>query len=201
MCDTAHQRRGFMQPWRNCASCANALSWWTVSRSSRRHSSFGTSRLDLERRCRNLARICMYRNIHTQTRKRTAYNSARKVEILSNHVCQQNHIPSDLSPKERPISQTKTWMPVKTHRLRPTQRLLRCFHARFPVYAHATQRLEARVCENEDASVVRFQVIYLFAEKERPEVFADEFDAVEGRLRAGAVGAESVGGEYRSQIM
>jgi hypothetical protein len=48
--------------------------------------------------------------------------------------------------------------------------------------------------------VVRFEVVDLFAEEQRPEVFADEFDAVEGRLRARAVGAESAEPEYLGQI-
>lgn len=81
--------------------------------------------------------------------------------------------------------------PLKTHRLRAIQRLLGCFHARFPVYAHATDGLEACVGQDEDSSVVGFQVVDLFAEEKGPEVFADEFDAVEGRCWAGAVGAES----------
>jgi hypothetical protein len=36
--------------------------------------------------------------------------------------------------------------------------------------------------------VVGFEVVDLFAEEEWPEVFADEFDAVEGGERAGTGG-------------
>jgi hypothetical protein len=67
---------------------------------------------------------------------------------------------------------------IKTHRLRPTQRLLRGFDAGFPVDAHATDRLEALVRQHKDSAVVRLEVVDLLAEEQRPEVFADEFDVV-----------------------
>jgi hypothetical protein len=38
--------------------------------------------------------------------------------------------------------------------------------------------------------VVGFEVVDLFAEEERPEVFADEFDGVQRALGAGFVGGE-----------
>ena len=80
----------------------------------------------------------------------------------------------------------------RTHCLRSTQRLFRRFHACFPIYAHAADGLEALVRQDEDAAVVGFQIVDLLAEEQGPEVFADEFDAVEGCLRAWAVGAETV---------
>ena len=80
----------------------------------------------------------------------------------------------------------------RTHCLRSTQRLFRRFHACFPIYAHAADGLEALVRQDEDAAVVGFQVVDLLAEEQGPEVFADEFDAVEGCLRAWAVGAETM---------
>jgi hypothetical protein len=83
-------------------------------------------------------------------------------------------------------------MQEKTHGLRPTQRLLRGFDASFPVDAHAADRLEALVGQHEDSAVVCLEVVDLLAEEQRPEVFADEFDVVEGGLGAGPVGAESV---------
>jgi hypothetical protein len=76
--------------------------------------------------------------------------------------------------------------------LRPAQRLFRRFHACFPIHAHAADGLEALVRQDEDAAVVGFQVVDLLAEEQGPEVFADEFDAVEGGLRAWAVGAETI---------
>jgi len=79
-----------------------------------------------------------------------------------------------------------------THCLRPTQSLLGGFDAGFPVDAHATDRLEALVRQHEDAPVVRLEVVDLLAEQQRPQVFADELDVVQGRLWAWAVGAESV---------
>jgi hypothetical protein len=69
-------------------------------------------------------------------------------------------------------------MKQETHRLRPTQRLLRSFDAGFPVDAHAADRLEALVCQDKDSAVVCLEVVDLLAEQQRPEVFADEFDVV-----------------------
>ena len=53
------------------------------------------------------------------------------------------------------------------------------FGPRPPVDADSGQGLKARVGEDVDAPVVRFEVVDLFAVEEGPEVFADEFDRVE----------------------
>lgn len=41
--------------------------------------------------------------------------------------------------------------------------------------------------------MVRFEVVYLFSEEQDPEIFADEFYAVEGGEGAGFVGGETGG--------
>lgn len=79
--------------------------------------------------------------------------------------------------------------------MRPAQRLFWRFHACFPIDAHAADGLKALVRQDEDAAVVGFQVVDLLAEEQGPEVFADEFDAVEGGLGAWAVGAKTIGAE------
>lgn len=114
-------------------------------------------RLNLKRRSRQLTAIRLHRNLHPQSRKRTSYHSAGKVQI----------------------------------RLRPPQSLFCRFGPSPPIHTHATERLKALVRQDEDAAVVCFQVVDGFAEEECPEVFADEFDAVEGGLGPRAVGAES----------
>ena len=48
--------------------------------------------------------------------------------------------------------------------------------------------METVIGEDENAAVVGFEVVDLFAEDEEPEVFADEFDGVEGGCGAGFVG-------------
>ena len=55
----------------------------------------------------------------------------------------------------------------------------------FGVVGHAGEGFEGVVCEDVDAAVVCFQVVDLLAEEEGPEVFAEEFYAVEGCGGAG----------------
>lgn len=43
--------------------------------------------------------------------------------------------------------------------------------------------------------MIRFEIIDLFAEEQRPEIFADEFYGFEGRCWAGFVDGESGRGE------
>ena len=78
-------------------------------------------------------------------------------------------------------------MSTFTYQLRPTQRLLPSFHSGFPIYTHPAQSMEAVVSKDENPAMIRFEVIDLFPEDELPEVFADEFDAVEWCLRTGFV--------------
>jgi hypothetical protein len=80
--------------------------------------------------------------------------------------------------QEKPSQMEKKELEQETHRLRPTQRLLRGFDAGFPVDAHAADRLEALVCQDKDSAVVCLEVVDLLAEEQGPEVFADEFDVV-----------------------
>jgi hypothetical protein len=51
--------------------------------------------------------------------------------------------------------------------------------------------MEAVIGQDEDAAVVGLEVVDLLAEEDEPEVFAEEFDDIEGGLRAGGVGGES----------
>lgn len=57
--------------------------------------------------------------------------------------------------------------------------------------AHAGEWAEGVVGEDVDSAVVCLEVVYVFAEDEGPEVFAEEFDDVEGVVEAGAVAGES----------
>lgn len=133
----------------------------------KRHSSLCTSCLDLKRRCRNLTRIRVNRNIHAQSRQGTSNDAAREVEILSRCI----------SKVLTSVYNASRWT-LETYCLCSTQCFFRRFHTSFPVNAHATDRLEALVRQHEDAAVVGLQVVDLLAEKQRPEVFADELDAV-----------------------
>ena len=74
-----------------------------------------------------------------------------------------------------------------TYQLRPPQTLLECLWSSVAIHTHATQRLETIICEHEDASMIRFEVIDLFLPQQRPEVFAEEFYAVQVALGAGFV--------------
>lgn len=47
------------------------------------------------------------------------------------------------------------------------------------------------ICVWETYAVVCLEVVYVFAEDERPEVFAEELYDVEGVVEAGAVAGES----------
>lgn len=76
--------------------------------------------------------------------------------------------------------------------MRPLHSLLGCLHPRPPVDTHSTERLKSIVREDEDTTVVRFEIIDGFVEDEGPKVFAEEFDAVEGCRRAGFVNREAV---------
>lgn len=79
---------------------------------------------------------------------------------------------------------------VQTHAL---DRLLRGFGSRASIDAHAVERLEARVGQDVDSAMVRFEVVDLFAVEESPKVFTDELDRVEGSLGAGLAGGEAGG--------
>lgn len=59
------------------------------------------------------------------------------------------------------------------------------------VKGHAAEGLEGVIGEDVDAAVVSFEVVDLLAEEEGPEVFAEEFDAIEGGGRAGGVAGET----------
>lgn len=61
----------------------------------------------------------------------------------------------------------------------------------FRVVGHAGQGFEGVVGQDVDAAVVCFQVVDLLAEEEGPEVFAEEFYAVEGGGGAGGVAGEA----------
>lgn len=80
---------------------------------------------------------------------------------------------------------------VVTYRLRPPQRIIMSFGTCSSIYAHPTQGLEACVCKDEDAAVVRFEIVDLLAEEEAPEIFADEFYCIQGGLRAGFARGEA----------
>lgn len=127
------------------ASCAHPF---------KRLSSFRTSCLDLKRRCRNLTRIRVYRDIHSQTRKGTSDNAAREVEILLPHVSEMSISPCESRCEFSP-----------TYRLCSTQRLFRSFHSGLPIDAHATDGLEALVRQHKDAAVVSLEVVDLLAEQ------------------------------------
>jgi hypothetical protein len=104
ICDAGSRESAWLCSRYQVPALDRFLSSSTTLRTSARQasSSFRTSRLDLKRRSGNLARIRVHSNIHTQTRKRSPYDSTREVEILSNHDCQQNVPSSNFLPKEDP---------------------------------------------------------------------------------------------------
>jgi hypothetical protein len=57
---------------------------------------------------------------------------------------------------------------------------------------HAAEGFEGIVCEDVDATVIGFEVINLLSEEERPEIFAQKFDAVERCCWSRCVSGESV---------
>ena len=59
------------------------------------------------------------------------------------------------------------------------------------VERHAGEGFESVVGEDVDAAVVGFEVVDLLAEEEGPEVFAEEFYAVEGGGGAWGVAGEA----------
>jgi hypothetical protein len=120
----------------------------------------------------------MHRHIHPQTRKGTSYDPAREVKILRFVKMSEKKNPSKKRLRKWRRNERDGLDKKDTHCLRPTQRLLRGFDASFPVDAHAADRLEALVCQHKDSAVVCLEVVDLFAEEQRPEVFADEFDVV-----------------------
>jgi hypothetical protein len=68
------------------------------------------------------------------------------------------------------------------------------------IETHARKWLERVIREDVNASMICFQVIDLLAEKQGPEVFAEEFDGVEGGGWTGCVAGESVGSIIVSYI-
>jgi len=55
---------------------------------------------------------------------------------------------------------------------------------------HPSKRAECVIREDVNTSMVRFEVVNLFSEDDGPEVFAAEFNDIEGLDHAGAVTGE-----------
>lgn len=68
----------------------------------------------------------------------------------------------------------------KTYRLRFAQCLFRPFGSPPSVHTHPAQGQKLVVREHKRASVVCFQIVDLFSKHDLPQIFADEFDHVEG---------------------
>jgi len=145
---------------------------------------FGAFGLDLKRRSRNLGTARLDRDLHPHTRQRAAYHSAREVQKLD-HTTRSVSLPTHNS-----LPRTVSF--GGTHRLRPPQRLLRALDPRPSIHTHPAQGMKPGIRQHEHAPVVRFEVVDLFPEDEGPEVFADEFDRVQGGGGAGFVEGESV---------
>lgn len=80
----------------------------------------------------------------------------------------------------------------EAYRLRAPQRILCSLGSSAAVDAHATQRLEARIGQHEDAAVVGLEVVDLFAKEQDPEILAHELDRIQWRLGAWLGGGKPV---------
>lgn len=128
-----------------------------------RTSRLGPNRPYLERHAGQPRALCIHRRLYPQTRQTPPNQTRRKIQEW-------------LDPREgiRVAHHQPLWVVGRV-----VGRDLLC------VEAHPRQGLEGVVGEDVDAAVVGLEVVDLLAEEEGPEVFAEEFDRVEGGGGAG----------------